>query len=196
MRKAYFIVICILAVTSHFRASAQDILTTRDGTELRVKVTEVSDDNVKYKSWDNQDGPIYTMERNGILFIKYENGTKDVFKIEEDEYSTKLSMKERGKLDAEEYYHRYQGARMTTYATTVVGGAIIGLVPAIACSKRMPADHRLDYPDSTLMKNKEYRRAYKHTAKKIKQGKTWGGYVWGIVTNILIGIGLAIAIAA
>jgi DNA-binding transcriptional regulator YiaG len=37
---------------------------------------------VKYKKWDNQDGPSYSESKTNITMIKYQNGTKDVFSSE------------------------------------------------------------------------------------------------------------------
>jgi hypothetical protein len=37
---------------------------------------------VKYKKWDNQDGPSYSESKTNIVMIKYQNGTKDVFSSE------------------------------------------------------------------------------------------------------------------
>jgi len=42
---------------------------------------EVSTDIIKYKKWDNQDGPIYSSNKLDVFMIKYQNGTKDVFNV-------------------------------------------------------------------------------------------------------------------
>jgi hypothetical protein len=59
--------------------SAQDIITLKSGDEIKAKVQEIGTDNVKYKKYDNQSGPIYTLTKSDIFMIKYENGDKDVF---------------------------------------------------------------------------------------------------------------------
>jgi len=58
---------------------SQDILTTKTGEELKVKVLEINNDNIKYKKHENLEGPSYTMEKSSVFMIKYENGTKEVF---------------------------------------------------------------------------------------------------------------------
>lgn len=60
-------------------AISQDVITFRNGNEKNVKVIEVSPTEVKFKSFENIDGPLYTEQKSAIFMIKYENGLKDVF---------------------------------------------------------------------------------------------------------------------
>lgn len=58
---------------------AQDKIMFIDGTEILSKVIEINNSEIKYKQFDNQNGPtIITLKKN-IFIIKYENGTKEVF---------------------------------------------------------------------------------------------------------------------
>ena len=66
---AFFIVIA---------CQAQDILTKRNGDELQVKVQEITPTEVKYKHFDNLQGPLITILKSDVFMIKYENGTKTV----------------------------------------------------------------------------------------------------------------------
>jgi len=61
---------------------SQDVILLKNGAELKAKVLEVLPDVVKYKKWDNQDGPSYSESRTNIIMIKYQNGTKDIFNSE------------------------------------------------------------------------------------------------------------------
>lgn len=61
--------------------NAQDIITTKNGNEIKVIVTKVAANVVEYKKWTNQNGPIYEMNKKDIFMIKYKNGEKDVFGI-------------------------------------------------------------------------------------------------------------------
>ncbi len=58
---------------------AQDIITLKNGDEIKAKVNEIDLNVVKYKKFDNQNGPIYSIDKEKIFMIKYENGSKDVF---------------------------------------------------------------------------------------------------------------------
>ena len=59
-------------------ASAQDIITKKDGTDIRAKVLEVAPDEIKYKDWNNQDGPVFIVKPSEILVIRFENGANYV----------------------------------------------------------------------------------------------------------------------
>ncbi|MDR2773378.1 MAG: hypothetical protein LBC19_01320, partial [Tannerella sp.] len=58
---------------------AQDIITKRNGDAVRAKVAEISAEYVKYKKFENQTGPDYTIAASDIFMIKYETGSKDIF---------------------------------------------------------------------------------------------------------------------
>ena len=71
-----------------FSAKAQDVITLKSGEEIKAKVTEVSATEVKYKRFDNLDGPTIVIEKQDVFFINYENGTREVINsITEDEPS-------------------------------------------------------------------------------------------------------------
>jgi len=58
---------------------AQDIIYLRTGDEIQAVVNEVDLNVIKYKKFENQTGPTYTVEKSTVFMIKYKNGTKDVF---------------------------------------------------------------------------------------------------------------------
>ncbi len=78
--KILFIALAVMGIA--VTASAQDIITKKDGSELEAKVTEVTQTEVKYQRFDNLSGPVYTMPRSEIFMIKYQGGMKDVFGVE------------------------------------------------------------------------------------------------------------------
>ncbi len=57
-----------------------DMITMKNGDELKVKVIEINDKEIKYKRCDNLDGPLITVNKSDVFMIKYANGTKEVFK--------------------------------------------------------------------------------------------------------------------
>lgn len=59
--------------------SAQDVIVRRNGQSVEARITEVNPDNVRYKRFDNPDGPTFTILISDIQSITYENGTTDVF---------------------------------------------------------------------------------------------------------------------
>ena len=59
--------------------NAQDVIVLRDTSEIESKILEINDTNLRYKNWDNPDGPIYNIPKEKILFIRFANGTKEGF---------------------------------------------------------------------------------------------------------------------
>ncbi len=53
----------------------QDLITKKNGEDIKAKVTEITTGEVKYKRFDNLDGPIYSIGKSDVLLIKYKNGT-------------------------------------------------------------------------------------------------------------------------
>ncbi len=73
--------ICIaLLFAGFFSLAAQDIITTKDGTDIQAKILEVTTKEVKYKKFNNMDGPTFTMLKSDILIVRYQNGENEVFK--------------------------------------------------------------------------------------------------------------------
>ena len=58
---------------------SQDIITTKTGEDIQAKVIDVTNDEVRYKKFDDQTGPIITISTLNLLIIRYENGSKDIF---------------------------------------------------------------------------------------------------------------------
>jgi len=58
---------------------AQDQIVKTSGEEIFGKVVRVNALDVVYKKKDNLDGPEYSELKANILFVKYENGQKDIF---------------------------------------------------------------------------------------------------------------------
>ena len=79
MKRILFLVftLSVLAVNSY----TQDTIFLINRSNIKAKVLEVNEGNVRYKLFNFQDGPIYSINKNEIHVIKYPNGMKDVFNI-------------------------------------------------------------------------------------------------------------------
>ncbi len=75
--KNFLSVMCLLI--TFVGASAQDLMIKNNGDEIKVKVLEITNDNVKYKKHTNIDGPLYTVSKSEVKEIIFENGDKEVF---------------------------------------------------------------------------------------------------------------------
>ena len=72
----FFVAAMLLNVTS---AMAQDIITLKTGDDIDALIEKVGAEEIEYKRWDNQTGPVYVVKKNEIFMIKYRNGSKDLF---------------------------------------------------------------------------------------------------------------------
>ena len=63
--------------------SCGDVITLRDGSDITVKVMEISSKVIKYKRCDNLGGPLIVVNIENVFMIKYTSGDKEVFKIDE-----------------------------------------------------------------------------------------------------------------
>ena len=74
----FTLIILSLISTSHI-IIAQDLIIYKNGDEEKSKVMEVKLDEIRYKKWENLEGPIYSVPIYKVFMIKYLNGSKDVF---------------------------------------------------------------------------------------------------------------------
>jgi hypothetical protein len=58
---------------------SQDIITLTTGEDIKAVIKEVSDTNISYYRYENQNGPLYKKTIESVLQIKYENGHIDKF---------------------------------------------------------------------------------------------------------------------
>jgi hypothetical protein len=62
-----------------FSTKAQDLIILKNTNEITAKIIEIGISEIKYKNFNNLDGPVYVMLKSDIFMIKYPNGDKDVF---------------------------------------------------------------------------------------------------------------------
>lgn len=74
----YLIVLVATLFFSH-TLFAQDQIVKRSGQVIKAKVIEVGTSEIKYKLSDNIDGPLYSVDKNQVSKVIYENGHIDNF---------------------------------------------------------------------------------------------------------------------
>jgi hypothetical protein len=176
----------LLAIFSLTLCFSQDVITKKTGEDIQAKILEVGQTEIKYKKFDNLNGPIFTMLKSDVLLVRYENGTKDIFNDEKKSENIFPSFSindyyRQGQADASKYYKGYKQAGTGTLLVGLLS-PLVGLIPAIACSTTQPEEINLNYPNKELMKIPEYYNGYTQKAKKIKQGKVWTN--WGIAFGV------------
>lgn len=77
MKKSLFTII-VLSFAMNFCFS-QDTISKINGSKIHSKIIEIGTTEIKYKKFNNVDGPIYVISKSEVLMIQYANGTKDVF---------------------------------------------------------------------------------------------------------------------
>ena len=75
------IVLIIPAICLSYIAFTQDTLFLTGQRKVIAKVIEIETAKVKYRKFDNLDGPIYSLDKSEVLKINYRNGTTDSFSI-------------------------------------------------------------------------------------------------------------------
>lgn len=178
MTKSIFTLLAFISIS--ITAFSQDVITQKSWEDIQAKILEINQTDVKYKKFDNQNGPAFTLLKSDILMIRYENGTKDIFnQTEEVKAESKTSnedMRMKGKKDSEMNYKGKKSGAGWTAATTVLFSPIIGVIPAAVCASSEPSDQNLNYPDNELMKDYEYNKAYVEQAHKTKKKKVWTSF--------------------
>ena len=76
MKRTLLILVGLLIASASF---AQDLITKLDGTDIKAKILEVNQTEIKYKKADYLDGPTFTMNKSEILLVRYANGTNEIF---------------------------------------------------------------------------------------------------------------------
>ncbi|MDR3048188.1 MAG: hypothetical protein LBU51_11395 [Bacteroidales bacterium] len=76
MKKLIFMLIALLAMQTIF---SQDLIITKKAEKITAIILEIGETSVKYKKFDNQEGPIYNIKKVDIATIFYQNGSFDVF---------------------------------------------------------------------------------------------------------------------
>ena len=82
-----------IAVLLPVSAFAQDIITTKNGDEIKSKVVEITPEVVKYKKYGMDESPLVSIYKKDVFMIKYENGEKDLFNHKSKPQSAKSIVK-------------------------------------------------------------------------------------------------------
>jgi len=185
--------ICFIGV------NAQDILTKKTGEDIKAKVLEVTTSEIKYKLFDNLNGPTFVVLKSDLIMLRYENGTKDIYnqtnKLNQSGASNNSNedeMSEKGKNDAKVSYTGKKSGAGWTSATTLLVSPLSGAVVAFLCSNESPIEENLNISNKELMKNQYYKASYTEEAHKIKKKKLWKSF--GISAAVWVGLGVVAAV--
>ena len=68
-----------LLFTFSIAGNSQDKIYRNNGKIIEAKVIEIGSSEIKYKEFNNQDGPVYVLETDRIKKIVYQNGKVETF---------------------------------------------------------------------------------------------------------------------
>lgn len=153
--------------------SAQDMITKKTSEDIKAKILEVTTTEIKYKKFENQTGPTFSILKSDVLMVRYENGSKDVFT---NVQSGSSDMVEKATQDAINNYKGQNSGAGWTATTSILTSPVLGLIPAVLCSSAEPDVSNLNVSDKELMKNDAYNKAYREQAHKIKKRKVWKNF--------------------
>lgn len=80
MKRLFFLTLAVFCILSSF---GQDVIIKQDGTELNTKVVEIGLNEIRYKKFENLDGPTYVVSKADVFMIRYQNGERELIKVTE-----------------------------------------------------------------------------------------------------------------
>jgi hypothetical protein len=184
------LILIFLGVILSISTMAQDVITLQTGVDVKAKVLEVSDNVVKYKKFDHQTGPTYSINTTKLLMIRYENGSKDIFNTDYNESLEKVGEKsilQKTNID----YYRLGGQHAQTYfkapTLDMSGIAAVGCLLSplfslpfaiIYSAKGMKLRPKhLAGPDHSLFEIPDYYNGYNAVAQEKVKSSAWAW--WG-----------------
>lgn len=113
---------------------AQDLIVTKKSEKIEAKITDVEQDCIKYKKFNYQEGPTYTIKKSEIASIIYQNGDVETFADNNQQSKSDIN----DKLVSGEYIDGYcshiaiqskslLGGGTSKYYGYVIGDSINGL---------------------------------------------------------------------
>lgn len=73
-----FIFTVIIAAVTFVQAGAKQVMTMLNGDEIEVEIVTIGTDMISYKKVSNLSGPTYSVNKNQVFFITYDDGRKEV----------------------------------------------------------------------------------------------------------------------
>jgi hypothetical protein len=142
------LIILATLLLSSIYVFSQDIIVTKDSKRIDAKVLEVNINDIKYKDWENQNGPIYTILKSNIASILYQSGKVETFSAtqptspekqlpEAPEGMTLTKFKSMSDREQQNYFQKYVGGNISNTFNAGVKYRQIGtglLIPGIVCS--------------------------------------------------------------
>lgn len=79
------------------KIDSSDVIMLKSGVEIKCKLLEINQNDIKYIDFSNLNGPTYTIPKSDVFFIKYSNGTKEIINAIENKKPASNSSSAKGK---------------------------------------------------------------------------------------------------
>ncbi len=76
MKKSIMSFLLVLILSNY--SFSQDVIVKQNGDEIETVIIEITNDNIKYKDFNYQEGPLRNISKIEVFMINYKNGTKEV----------------------------------------------------------------------------------------------------------------------
>jgi len=86
--KSVFIFTAVFLFVGICSVAAQDLIILKDGNTIAAKVSEISPTEIRYKRFDNLDGPTIVIPADRVLSIRYQNGTQEIINADAGQKNT------------------------------------------------------------------------------------------------------------
>lgn len=77
--------LAIFIFTSFSKTLAQDVIVKNDKSEIKANIVEITEDDIKYKKFENPDGDLQSVNKTEVFMIIYQNGYKEYFETPKKE---------------------------------------------------------------------------------------------------------------
>lgn len=181
---------------------AQDTIYTTENKQIKARVNEIGQNEIKYRMFDNQFGPIYIVSKKEVSKIKYENGNEDVFNIQNeyyvetakpDSYGEK-EMYNKGYKDAAKYYTGKKQFKQGI-AVGLIPLPFAGIIGGVIIANKPIAPDIKEVPNCSLTSDANYLKGYQKGASPKKEKKVFGGVATGIGIRIVASVSLLFLLA-
>lgn len=82
MREKYLFFYTTILFFLIMKSQAQDIIVKSNKEEIKAKVTDITQTEVKYKKFGKVGGPNYTLDKSEVIMIRYADGSVDTLTVE------------------------------------------------------------------------------------------------------------------
>ncbi len=168
------IILLFSAVLFLLKTQAQDIIVKISGDEMKVKVTEITLNDIVYKHPDSLSGQPRTIAKKEVFMVKFANGAKEVITNMEAEITSKV-------VD-------YKGSNAFWGSAAASLLPPYGYVVPLGMMLTKPKIVNSNVPNAALLNNINYVQGFEKQAHNRKIGKAAAGMGIGTVVFSAVAI--------